>query len=219
MYTLLPTAIVSLFGWLASQASASAVTSSPRNVLTGLLVRQTDPTAGIPAVCKPTCNTVLTNIQGCGTIACMCTTANAGLLKGCVECFLGLAPGDSTIASLGQQIYDNFNTACSGSGVPSLTVFAPDASSTPVPSGSSTRSVVPSITSTPPPITNIFPTTTSPIVQFTVTTMPNAAPQTSATDTTTILPANSARAGDMGVRGMLGVGVVVGLVGAAVGLV
>ncbi|GLB42614.1 hypothetical protein LshimejAT787_1200630 [Lyophyllum shimeji] len=206
-------------------ASASAVPVNAGAILHGLLARQTDPLAGLPPSCKTSCSTVLTNIQA--RPLCLDydfrSPAYSKQLIGlhCVECLVSSAPGDPTVAAAGQDVYNKFDEACSGTGIPSHTLFAPGASSTPGFTSATTSTGGPT---TAPPITNTnaFPSTTSPIVQFTVTSIPDASPQTTTSAGTFGPPitANTATAVSAGTWRALAYGTAVGLlVGAVAGIV
>ncbi|RPD70587.1 hypothetical protein L226DRAFT_562760 [Lentinus tigrinus ALCF2SS1-7] len=114
---------------LAGQAAATAV---PRNALTGLLVRQTtsfDP-SDIPAQCQPDCSVIISALNSCSAVSCLCTdSTNMGLFT-CLQCSLGLDP-DPALLAQGQDSLSEYQEACKEAGV-SITPF-----SLSIPSGAS----------------------------------------------------------------------------------
>ncbi|KAI0700273.1 hypothetical protein C8T65DRAFT_728804 [Cerioporus squamosus] len=101
---------------LAGQAAASAV--MPRNALAGLLNRQTtafDP-SDIPAQCQSQCADVVSALNSCSTVSCLCSdTTNTGLYN-CLECALALDP-DAALLAQGQDSLNEYQSSCQQAGV------------------------------------------------------------------------------------------------------
>ncbi|RDX45894.1 hypothetical protein OH76DRAFT_1407460 [Lentinus brumalis] len=124
--------------FVAGQAAASTVI--PRNALAGLLNRQTtafDP-SDIPAQCQSDCSAVVSALNSCSTVSCLCSeTTNTGLYK-CLECALGLDP-DAALLAQGQDSLNEYQSSCQQAGVSitPLTLTLPSGATATGASGSS----------------------------------------------------------------------------------
>ncbi|KAF5376463.1 hypothetical protein D9615_008603 [Tricholomella constricta] len=203
--------LVFVSGLLASQAGA--VSLGQRTALRGLLTRQSNPLETIPAVCEARCNSITDTVQNCQQPSCFCSTANARLLKDCLDCVVGLFPSPDIIAT-GQEVLDQFGDVCGGFSIPRQTISLPLSTSStsrtpdPTPPTIPTPSASPTITPDPSPLT------TTQIVQTTVTTVLKPEPESSGGETLDSLK-NGARGLAGGVAALvvgLFTGVVIALV-------
>ncbi|KAJ8517863.1 hypothetical protein ONZ45_g5010 [Pleurotus djamor] len=129
--------LVVLLTFVAS-VTASALIARSANDLGSLFARQStilDPD-DIPSACRSDCTSIVSQLNSCTTMACLCTTSNGRGLESCVNCLVDLSPS-AAMRQQGQSILDNFVTGCSGA-VPPLTV-----------GGSSSATVSSSASSTP----------------------------------------------------------------------
>ncbi|KAI0755533.1 hypothetical protein C8Q74DRAFT_1210594 [Fomes fomentarius] len=129
---------------LAGQGDRAALTTRSRSALAGLLSRQTtgfDP-SDIPAQCQSDCSTVVSALNSCVDVSCLCSeNTNRGLYT-CLECALAIEP-DASLLQQGQSSLEDYQSSCKQAGVSvtPLVLTLPSGASATSGTGSSAGSV------------------------------------------------------------------------------
>ncbi|PFH53614.1 hypothetical protein AMATHDRAFT_1256 [Amanita thiersii Skay4041] len=123
------------------------------------------PLSSFPTQCQSICRPAISAINTCTTASCICTTAVADSLEGCINCTVNVLP-DPDVISSGQQVLDTYGTTCPGIHSLSLTVSGATTRTTSFAAGTGTVTVTRSTPALTPTTTfrgptNTFPQTTT----------------------------------------------------------
>ncbi|KAH8111615.1 hypothetical protein DFH11DRAFT_1612601 [Phellopilus nigrolimitatus] len=89
----------------------------PSNPLT-LFSRQSLSPSDIPAACQSTCAPIISTINSCQAITCLCNNAVAEEIADCANCFLAVGGSSSSLFQQEQSLINQYENACSTSGEP-----------------------------------------------------------------------------------------------------
>ncbi|KAF9793130.1 hypothetical protein BJ322DRAFT_100723 [Thelephora terrestris] len=103
--------------FVAAVSASNLEQRSPFHAFSSLAARADiiDPSV-IPDKCKSSCSTIVSSVNSCASVECLCTNKNGQSLKTCVDCLVK-EDGTSTSTATGQSTLDSFVSSCQAAGV------------------------------------------------------------------------------------------------------